>query len=546
MPLPFPHGSGPGQIANGHNYDDHDTPGFPGGRFIGFAEFATSAITNRAAWALSSNIDYIYQKYASAIAVPQVDKYTSSGSSSHLMNALVFCGDVTYPPTAAEGLMLLFSVLDDQYNALTDGAGNEVRVSSVVDVISGGSAYGTGFVQSPIVHFCTVNPETGVVVLNPYPIPAAQVVRIAYGIASSLEYLPVDAFTRYKVMSGEEIPAGVLLLDGSLPMAGNLNMGGNSISSVSSIGLTDLTSDLFTMSVGAGVTTLTTHMSGVGDATLVSDPNNGIGLRSVESFDLGSSTDPWGTVWAYDLVLSGPHRPLLSDDDYYFKEDFACLESNSCIGTSIKVGTWLYLSGTTSAGLTPPGSPSTYGRSTVNELFPTTAPSAYATINGPALLDLQGDLIHALVGFALDTLPDPSGDDYTLSFGFNVTLPAASLQAFILVKDEGAGAGTHMYLVYGDGDYGHSDDLGPVSAQTWYDVHMAFGAGNISVYVNGVLAEPAVSCVLPAQDSPGYVFTALRLDLTGGFDCGYVGPTAEIDYATLYSQGHQPRPYTSL
>ena len=233
MPLPFPHGDGPGQIANGHNYDVNDTPGYPGGRFIGFGEDATSARTNRAAWALSSNIDYIYQKYAAAIAIPQMDKFTSTGTSSYSLSALVFCGDDTYPPDhdAAEGLMLLFSVLDDQYNALTDGDGNEVRISRVMDTADTDPVYGTGFVQSPVVHFCTVNPKTGVLVLDPYPIPADQVVRIAYGVASSLEYLPVDAFTRYKVMSGEEVPAGVLLLDGSLPMAGDMSMGGHNISS---------------------------------------------------------------------------------------------------------------------------------------------------------------------------------------------------------------------------------------------------------------------------------------------------------------------------
>jgi len=233
--LPFPHGSGPGQIANGNNYDEHDTPGYAGGRFIGFGENATSAIANRSAWALSLNIDYIYQKYASAIAVPQVDKFTSAGDSSYHLSTLVFCGDVSYPPTAAEGLMLLFSVLDDQYNALTDENGNEVRVSQVMETTDTSPAYGTGFVQSPWVHFCTVNPSTGAVVSDPYPIPSAQVVRIAYGVASSLEDLPVDAFTRYKVMSGEEIPSGVLLLDGSLPMAGDLSLGGHDLVSCASI-----------------------------------------------------------------------------------------------------------------------------------------------------------------------------------------------------------------------------------------------------------------------------------------------------------------------
>ena len=101
MPLPFPHGSAAGQIANNAFYDTGVTPGSSGGKFIGFGEYGTSAIVNRGFWALSSNIDYIYQKYSSAIAVPQVDKYTSAGESKYNLDTLVFCGDVSYPPAAS-------------------------------------------------------------------------------------------------------------------------------------------------------------------------------------------------------------------------------------------------------------------------------------------------------------------------------------------------------------------------------------------------------------------------------------------------------------
>ena len=526
MPLPFPHGDGPGQIANGHNYDVNDTPGYAGGRFIGFGEFATSAITNRASWALSSNIDYIYQNYTAWKAIPAAHSFTagSGGANSITITDYVFTGDSSYPATLAEGMMLLFAVLNEQYNALTDAAGNEVRISDIIK--TGASVYRDGdFQQSVDLPFCTVNPVTGAVVSVSYTIPEGTIVRVMYPSRSSLEALPIDVFTRFNVMSSEEVPAGVLLLDGSLPMAGNLDMA--DIASGNSL----------TIDVGVGGTTITTHVSGVGDATLVSDPNSGVGLSSLESFDLGSATSPWGTLWVYNVHLLGNLLPLLSNDDYYFKADFANPRNNTLPGTP-DVDTWLQLNGTAGSTMSYV-SDFVYGRVTVKLL--SIASSSEVSLDGPVLSDLQGDLIHALVGFSITTLPDAAGENYTLRFGFNVTGATASLQAFIQVYDEGVGYGAHMYLICGDGIDGHFEDLGPVSAQTWYDVHMAFGAGNISVYVNGELIGAAVACILPAQTSPGYAFTALRLEHTAGS----AGATALIDYVTLYSQGHQPRPYTS-
>ena len=59
MALPFPHGTAAGQIANGAFFDNADTPGSTGGRFVGFGEYGTSAIANRSAWALSTNINFL-------------------------------------------------------------------------------------------------------------------------------------------------------------------------------------------------------------------------------------------------------------------------------------------------------------------------------------------------------------------------------------------------------------------------------------------------------------------------------------------------------
>jgi hypothetical protein len=360
MALPFPHGSGPGQIANGNNFDNHDTPGYTGGRFIGFGENATSAITNRAAWALSTNIDYIYQKYSSAIAVPQVDAFTSSGASNWHLGTLVFCGDSTYPGTTLspdlEGLMLLFSVLDDQYNPLTDEHGNEVRVSAVKETTDTSSVYKTGFVQSPWIHFHTVNPKTGAVVVDPYPIPAAQAVRIAYGVASSLETLPVDAFTRYKVMSGEEVPAGVLLLDGSLPMAGDLNLGSHNLlacASISNESYNILLEDTLDGSSVNGLTGIPSIDNGGHTSVIAGDGFSGeaSGLYNFGTLALVppiNESDFFGVSWldvasgssAYiQLLYSGTGSPTLKFDLYDPVHDLEYAVLLDAVTSSINPGT---------------------------------------------------------------------------------------------------------------------------------------------------------------------------------------------------------------
>ena len=59
-PLTYPHGTGAGQIGNQALIDVADTPSSTNGRFYGFGEDGTSAIANRAAYALSENTDRVY------------------------------------------------------------------------------------------------------------------------------------------------------------------------------------------------------------------------------------------------------------------------------------------------------------------------------------------------------------------------------------------------------------------------------------------------------------------------------------------------------
>ena len=243
--LPFPHGTSSGQIANNAQVSLTDTPGSTGGRFVGFGEQGTSAVANRAAWALSLNIDTIFTSILSLpISVNAALAFTSSGQDSiQIAGVSVFCGDSTYPgspPTDPEGMHALFSVLDSQYNPLIDVSGNEVKVYAVYDPTNTSSVYKTGYVTGPWVHFCTVDPLTGAIVNADYTIPLSTAVRLVYGVRSNLKDLPFDhpdAFTRFRSLTGEDVPAGVVLQDGSRAMTGDLSLANHNIVNCQSIGL---------------------------------------------------------------------------------------------------------------------------------------------------------------------------------------------------------------------------------------------------------------------------------------------------------------------
>jgi len=254
--LPFPHGDGPGQIGHQADISKTDTPTSTGGRFVGFAEIGTSAISNRAAWALSTNINYLYEKVvANSLAVNTSVRFTSVGITSYTLNGVVFCGDNTYPGDA-EGLRALFSVVDLMGNSLLDTSGNVVGIYSVVGG-SNSSVYKQGFITNPKVYFCTYD-IYGNVAISPYTIPNSTVLRLIYSVQSSLESLPTDALTRYVSLGIEDaFPLGVVLQDGTRAMTGNLNIGSHNIYNCqvmnsTAVNCTNVTcSDIFGLNTGA-------------------------------------------------------------------------------------------------------------------------------------------------------------------------------------------------------------------------------------------------------------------------------------------------------
>lgn len=232
MPLPYPHGASAGQIAHNSFYDTGVTPGSTGGKFIGWGEEGTSGNANRAHWALSENIDYLYTKMSANKAIPKGQAVASGhgGINKYQLSGDVFVGDATYPGSAGvgdpEGLYLLFSVMDEQYNELTDGSGHEVIVYIVRDSTETTGVYKTsgGFATNPWIYFEADG--------SPYTIPDSQEIRILYGEKGNMENLPVDAFTRFKLNSAAEAEAGTLLQDGTRPMTGDLDLDGHKVINV--------------------------------------------------------------------------------------------------------------------------------------------------------------------------------------------------------------------------------------------------------------------------------------------------------------------------
>jgi hypothetical protein len=235
-PYPHPHGVDPGEIGHGAQIDTGSTPGSTGGKFIGFGEEGTSAIANRAAWALSENCDWLYARMIAEMATPQIAAWTVPGGGlsayTFALTVDVYCGSVGY--SGQEGIDRLFTILDSNYNQLTDSTnGSKVVVKSVRDG-DGDDVLGTGFVTNPVLTFKTVNPVTGVEVSASYTIPSGSY-KIIYGIKGGLSDVTPDLISLLAIRTAEELPAGVVFQDGSRPMFGDLNLNSNSLNNVRNV-----------------------------------------------------------------------------------------------------------------------------------------------------------------------------------------------------------------------------------------------------------------------------------------------------------------------
>jgi len=254
----IPHGISSGQIGHNSDIDLSDTPGSTNGKFIGFGEDGTSAIANRAHWFLSQNIDHVYQEVHRDIAVPKrYDRTAGAGEVSFQFPAgeTIWVGDTTYPGVAGtsdpEGMQMLFNVVDSNYNELTDGAGNEVRVKLVRESTGVTDVYQDGFHSEPIIYFVTVDPATGAEVAYPHTITLGTDYKVLCGIQSTVAEMPADSLMRFKTQSSSELEAGVFLQDGTRPMTADINLDGNDI--VGFTGLSSLVTTSLQDTLNAGV-----------------------------------------------------------------------------------------------------------------------------------------------------------------------------------------------------------------------------------------------------------------------------------------------------
>jgi len=293
MTLPFPHGAASGQIAHNSSYDTGVTPGSVGGKFIGFGEEGTSAIANRANWALSTNINYCWEKLSADLAMPELASWTVGAGAGALYTFLltpdVWCGDVGY--TGQEGLDRLFTLLDEDYNQLIDPTDStKVVVRTVRDALDV-DILGDGFQPTPVIKFKTVNPITGADASNPYVIPDGTVVKIFHARKGSLETLTTDAFSKIPIRVAEEAPAGVVFQDGSRPMTGNLNFDGNRATNITEIDA-EAGTDLVVAGSGAETLRLVDWLS-----IYFEDGNVGAYLHNVgEPDSLGQNTSLYGAL----------------------------------------------------------------------------------------------------------------------------------------------------------------------------------------------------------------------------------------------------------
>lgn len=243
MPLPYPHGTASGEIGNNALIDLGNTPGSTGGKFVGFGEEGVSSIANRASWALSENIDYVYDRLSTPFAMAEMASWTPAGGSGTKYQftggstSEVWVGDPSYLPETQLKRDQLFSLLDSNFNQLIDGSSNKVVVRLVQDSTETNNVFGTGdgFETDPVIKFQTVNPSTGVVVNPSYTIPDGTAVYVVHGRYQTFENLPPDAFTKIPIRVGEEVPAGVVLQDGTRPMTGNLNLNTHLIQNITGI-----------------------------------------------------------------------------------------------------------------------------------------------------------------------------------------------------------------------------------------------------------------------------------------------------------------------
>lgn len=198
--LPFPHGANDGQIGAGSlksttMIPGSGPPGGPGGMFIGPNEDLTSAGVNRGPWALSHNIQHIWNRMHTSehpLAVPAMETFTAGGGGD--ANITLTADDFFIGMSGDTDPGYLFQILDEDYNPLHVG-GTLVTADDVCDhsMVSYYALAEDTFAEEAVVVFSA-------------SIPAGTVYNVMYATRTGLENMDanalVDVFLRTYQRSG--------------------------------------------------------------------------------------------------------------------------------------------------------------------------------------------------------------------------------------------------------------------------------------------------------------------------------------------------------
>jgi hypothetical protein len=237
-----------------------DIPGSGGSRAVEFGEDGLSSAVNRGLYALGKNEEYIQARMEAEIARPELLTFTPAGGSggNYTFSVDVWCGDTAYTPEDQNVRNGLISVLDLNYNDLTDPvSGDQIVVKEILDAPAGASQVGAGFVSNPYITFRRMNPITGALGAD-YTIPDSVKVWLAFGQKAILDDLVgasssnlIDSWFRGFTRSIGEIHAGSFVKDGSRKATGDFDMNSNNLVNVDKVESVN-TGPLLLRGIGAG------------------------------------------------------------------------------------------------------------------------------------------------------------------------------------------------------------------------------------------------------------------------------------------------------
>lgn len=150
--LPYPHGTGPGQIGEGTDIDTGVVSGTTAGKGFEHGGQLVSAMLNRFPYAVNENVNHIWSRMKETdhpLAVHSYQQQTSGGEDHQTISGEVWCGNAN-----TVSLGIIFRVTDLSGADIVDTiSGDKIEVTGVYDIYGGMSYYRGGFQTDPVVVF---------------------------------------------------------------------------------------------------------------------------------------------------------------------------------------------------------------------------------------------------------------------------------------------------------------------------------------------------------------------------------------------------------